>query len=292
MHIPMNSLQTTQATPITRSIGILLLVIAAFGCSPKSEESPQGNRSKTTGGLSYIMHHDEPGKAAELGDVIVMQMKYGTGDSVLFDSYHNRRPVYVQCTNPSFRGGLEEGLMLLSAGDTATFFVTADSIYLRMFRQPLPPGVDPGTELRFEISVQDVRNEDRDRQAFLRNQAMEDSARPSGLHVQRLGNGSGRFIRDGAQVTLHYVATLVDGTEFDNTRKRNDPFVFVKGKTALIDGLEEGVGLLREGDKVRLVIPSYLAFAEKGNYGGLVPPFSTVVYEVEVLEVAAVMEGR
>jgi len=100
-----------------------------------------------------------------------------------------------------------------------------------------------------------------------------------------LGKGNGAPVREGATVTLHYAATLVDGTEFDNTRKRSDPFVFTKGSRVLIDGLEEGVGLLRQGDKARLVIPSYLAFAEKGNYGGLVPPFSTVVYEVEVVGV-------
>jgi len=261
--------------------GIFLL----FGCVPKGEENADEGRMKTPGGLAYIMHHDEPGTRAELGDILVLQMKYGTGDTVLFDSRVSRRPVYIQCTNPSYRGGLEEGLSLLSAGDTATFFLPADSVFNRMFRQPLPKGIRTGAELRFELAVQDVRNEDRDLQAYLQNQSISVPPRASGLFVISLGQGSGTPVRDGANVTLHYVATLLDGTEFDNTRKRNDPFVFKKGSTVLIDGLEEGVGLLRQGDKARLVIPSYLAFAEKGNYAGLVPPFSTVIYDVEVVEV-------
>jgi FKBP-type peptidyl-prolyl cis-trans isomerase len=263
------------------AVGLFIL----SGCAPNGEKNAGEVRTKTPGGLAYIMHHDEPGVQAELGDVLVLQLKYGTADSVHFDSRLNRRPVYVQCTNPSFRGGLEEGLTLLSAGDTATFFLPADSVYHRMFHQPLPKGMRPGEELRFELAVQDVRNEEKDLQAYLRNQSIDDLPRASGLYVIRLGQGSGAPVRDGANVTLHYVATLVDGTEFDNTRKRNDPLVFTKGSTVLIDGLEEGVGLLKQGDKARIVIPSYLAFAEKGNYAGLVPPFSTVIYDVEVVEV-------
>ena len=263
------------------AVGLFIL----SGCAPNGEKNAGEVRTKTPGGLAYIMHHDEPGVQAELGDVLVLQLKYGTADSVHFDSRLNKRPVYLQCTNPSFRGGLEEGLTLLSAGDTATFFLPADSVYHRMFHQPLPKGMRPGEELRFELAVQDVRNEEKDLQAYLRNQSIDALPRASGLYVISLGQGSGAPVRDGATVTLHYVATLVDGTEFDNTRKRNDPLVFTKGSTVLIDGLEEGVGLLKQGDKARIVIPSYLAFAEKGNYAGLVPPFSTVIYDVEVVEV-------
>lgn len=269
-------------------ISTVLLAAELFlllGCMPTGEKKSDDNRLKTAGGLAYIMHHDEPGTPAELGDVLVLQLKYSTADTVLFDSRLNRRPVYIQCTNPSFGGGLEEGLRLLSIGDTATFFLSADSVFNRMFRQPLPKGIRSGDELRFELVVQDVRNDERDLQTYLRNQSIVDLPRPSGLYVIGQGKGRGDVVRDGATVTLHYVATLVDGTEFDNTRKRNDPFVFIKGSTKLIDGLEEGVGLLRQGDQARLVIPSYLAFAEKGNYAGLVPPFSTVVYDVEVVEV-------
>jgi FKBP-type peptidyl-prolyl cis-trans isomerase len=261
--------------------GIFLL----FGCVPKGEKNAGEKRMKTPGGLAYIMHHDEPGTPAELGDVLVLQMKYGTGDTVLFDSRMSQRPVYIQYTNPSFRGGLEEGLSLLSAGDTATFFLSADSVFNRMFRQPLPKGIRTGDELRFKLAVQDVRNEDRDLQAYLRNQSISVPPRASGLYVVSLSQGGGTHVRDKATVTLHYVATLVNGTEFDNTRKRNDPLVFKKGSRVLNDGLEEGVGLLRQGDKARLVIPSYLAFAEKGSYAGLVPPFSTVIYDVEVVSV-------
>lgn len=277
-----------KAPHISPNKQVLCLAVGLFlmlGCVPKGQKNSGEERMKTVGGLAYIMHHDEPGAQARLGDVLVLQMKYGTRDTVLFDSQRERRLIYVQCTNPSFRGGLEEGLTLLSAGDTATFFLSADSVYNRMFRQTLPKGIRPGDELRFELAVQDVRNEEEDLQAYLRNQSIDALPRASGLYVINSGQGTGAPVRDGATVTLHYVATLVDGTEFDNTRKRNDPYVFTKGATALIDGLDEGVGLLRQGDKARLVIPSYLAFAERGNYAGLVPPFSTVIYDLEVVAV-------
>ena len=83
-------------------------------------------------------------------------------------------------------------------------------------------------------------------------------------------------------VKVHYRGTLVDGTEFDSSYKRNEPISFPLNR--VIPGWTEGVQLMSEGDKVELVIPHNLAYGDRG-VPGAIPPFSVLIFEIELLEV-------
>jgi len=257
---------------------LLLLLVA---CKPEAENK----RLVTPNGLQYEMHVNVAEEKAVLGDILVIDMQYGTDDSLIFDSKNYGRPVYLQVTNPAYAGSMEEGLVLLGAGDSATFYLSADSVYNRIFNLPLPLGIKPGSEMVFHIGVLAVRNEDRDLEKFLFNQGISDTARNSGLIISRKLEGKGRTAVSGKKVTVHYAGTLLDGTKFDSSRERNEPFTFVLGEGQVIQGWEEGIALLREGDVARLIIPSYLAYGPKGAAGGLIPPYATLLFDVEVLKV-------
>ncbi|MFN3528568.1 MAG: FKBP-type peptidyl-prolyl cis-trans isomerase [Bacteroidia bacterium] len=258
-----------------------LLAVAACNTSTEAELE----RSFTPNGLAYIIHVNEAEMKAEIGDVLVIHMQYGTKDSVLFDSHKYGRPIFLQVTNPAYPGSIEEGLVLLGTGDSATFFLSADSVYGRIFHQPLPSGIRQGEELIFHIGVITVRNEDRELARYLVNQAITEPARPSGLYVIKSKEGNGKPAKPGARVSLHYTGTLLDGTVFDSSKERNDPFSFVLGQGQVIQGWDEGVSLLKVGDKARFIIPSYLAYGPKGAGSGLIPPYSTLVFDVELLDV-------
>lgn len=258
-----------------------VMLLFALGCNSEKEEV----RLVTPNGLAYLMHRSESEQKAQIGDILVIDMQYGTQDSTLFDSRQFGKPIYLQVTNPAYKGSIEEGLVLLGPGDSATFFLSADSVYNRIFNQPLPPGIKPGSELTFHIGVIAIRNEERDLEKYLSNQGITEPARGSGLIFLRTTEGKGKPAVPGKSVKMHYTGKLLDGTIFDSSRDRNEPFSFVLGQGQVIAGWDEGVSLMRQGDQATFIIPSYLAYGPKGAGGGLIPPYSTLVFEVELLEV-------
>lgn len=104
------------------------------------------------------------------------------------------------------------------------------------------------------------------------------------LQIEKLTTGTGVPAQAGNMVTVHYTGWLTDGTKFDSSRDRNDPFVFALGAGQVIAGWDQGVATMREGDKVKLTIPHHLAYGEHG-YPGAIPPRATLVFEVELLKV-------
>ncbi len=106
----------------------------------------------------------------------------------------------------------------------------------------------------------------------------------SGLRYQILQEGAGNKAETGKTVSVHYKGQLADGTVFDSSYKRNQPIDFPLGVGQVIPGWDEGIGLLKIGDKARFVIPSHLGYGAQGA-GGVIPPNATLVFDVELLEV-------
>ena len=104
------------------------------------------------------------------------------------------------------------------------------------------------------------------------------------MQVQDLVAGSGPEAVAGSRVTVHYTGWLTTGEKFDSSVDRNEPFQFVLGEGQVIAGWDQGVATMRVGDKVKLTIPSDLAYGDQG-YPGAIPPKATLVFEVELLAV-------
>ena len=104
----------------------------------------------------------------------------------------------------------------------------------------------------------------------------------SGLQYEVLQEGNGKKPKATDKVRCHYEGTLIDGTVFDSSYKRNEPAVF--GLNQVITGWTEGVQLMSEGAKYRFYIPYLLAYGESGA-GGLIPPYATLIFDVELIEV-------
>lgn len=105
---------------------------------------------------------------------------------------------------------------------------------------------------------------------------------PSGLQYEVVSEGSGRKPKATDKVKCHYEGTLVDGTVFDSSRRRGEPAVFPLN--GVIRGWTEGLQLMREGAVYRFFIPYNLAYGENGA-GGSIPPYASLVFEVELIEV-------
>lgn len=105
---------------------------------------------------------------------------------------------------------------------------------------------------------------------------------PSGLQYEVITEGKGEKAKATDQVKCHYEGTLIDGTLFDSSIKRGQPAVF--GVNQVIPGWVEALQLMPEGSKWKLYIPSELAYGAQGA-GEMIPPHSTLVFEVELIEV-------
>jgi FKBP-type peptidyl-prolyl cis-trans isomerase len=106
----------------------------------------------------------------------------------------------------------------------------------------------------------------------------------TGLRYKILQNGEGKQATKGANVSVHYKGQLLDGTVFDSSYKRKQPIDFPVGVGQVIAGWDEGILLLKVGDKARFVIPSNLAYGESGA-GGVIPPNATLIFDVELMDV-------
>lgn len=104
----------------------------------------------------------------------------------------------------------------------------------------------------------------------------------SGLQYEVLAEGEGAYPVGQSVVTVHYVGTLVDGTEFDSSYARDQPATFALDK--VIAGWTEGLQFMRVGARYRFVIPAELAYGEQGA-GARIDPGATLIFEVELLEI-------
>lgn len=106
----------------------------------------------------------------------------------------------------------------------------------------------------------------------------------SGLRYTILQKGDGKQATKGAMVSVHYKGQLLDGTVFDSSYKRKQPIDFNVGTGQVIRGWDEGIQLLKVGDKARFVIPSDLAYGSSGA-GGVIPPDAILIFDVELVNV-------
>jgi FKBP-type peptidyl-prolyl cis-trans isomerase len=253
-----------------------------------------GGRQTNANGLQYEFLQDEEGPLAKVGDFITLHFKVSTEkDSILNSTYKNGSPLTTKLFAPGLKGGLEEGLMMMSAGDSAIFLVSSDTLMKGQPANSRPSYFPPGSMVKYTVKmlkVVDSANAEKEQiksiSEFGGKKGLNLQKTASGLHYAITTPGSGAKAMPGDTIEVHYVGTLLDGgKEFDNSRTRNQPFSFPVGMGMVIPGWDEGLQLLPVGSKATLVIPSRLAYGERGAPGSPIGPNAALVFDVEVLKV-------
>ena len=105
------------------------------------------------------------------------------------------------------------------------------------------------------------------------------------LQIEELQVGTGAEAKSGQSVSVHYTGTLTNGKKFDSSRDRNEPFDFQLGAGMVIKGWDQGVAGMKVGGRRKLTIPPELGYGA-GGYPPVIPPNSTLIFDIELLEVS------
>jgi FKBP-type peptidyl-prolyl cis-trans isomerase len=122
-------------------------------------------------------------------------------------------------------------------------------------------------------------------QQYITDNGITVEPKPSGLYYIESVAGKGAAVERGNTVRVHYKGTLLDGRVFDSSYDRDEPLEFSIGTGQVIPGWDEGIGYMKVGGKAKLIIPSALAYGGQAPPGSIITPYSTLVFEVELVEV-------
>ena len=179
-------------------------------------------------------------------------------------------------------------LEYMKIGDSCQFMVSADRL-IKAFK-PLKVQTLKTNDLSVFIKLENVYDEQLDsemvEQSILKSYLKKSKAKQhSVIYVEPIKPGSGKKIGIGDEITIAYKGYFPNGLEFDNISGKT-AFTFTYGSQGqVIKGLEIAIKAMREGQKSKIIIPSQLAFGEIGSTTLIVPPYTTVIYDLEVVKV-------
>jgi FKBP-type peptidyl-prolyl cis-trans isomerase len=258
---------------------------------------------KTESGIYYKFHVDnKQGEKAEIGDILTMQMIYRTEDSVLFDTQTSNQPMTLPLTEKQYEGDIYEALATLKEGDSATFILDAQSFFLTTAGMPqVPEFITEGSKLYFDVKLITARSEAeieteknllQDERQQLEPQELADylaanniTVEPteSGLYIIEKEKGSGAAFEIGDRVKAHFIISTINGAQLYSTYDQGQPMEIEIGRDFDNKGITEAIASMKKGTKATVIVPSSLAFGREGR-GEMVLPYTTMVYEVEIIE--------
>lgn len=265
------------------------------------------NKVEIIDGVKIQMHsHDDKAKKLKDGDIITFHVAIKNhADSVLQSTWVEGNPGKMMVQPPlnnaqgAFKGTFENGLRLLSVGDSATILVPIDSI-AKSVQAPLPPFLKKGTDLKYTIKVLKVQgkaefekemNAEAQKEMAASKQRLAEEPAQIEAYVKKTGKafqktatglryfiekpGAGASPQMGETWSVNYRGTFMDGKEFDKAQAAPMPV------GQMIPGFNEALQMLKAGGKGTFVIPSGIAYGDQGR--GPIKPNSVLVFEVEVL---------
>jgi FKBP-type peptidyl-prolyl cis-trans isomerase len=294
-------------------LAALGIIFFFSSCQNSSGEFKEGEA-----GLLYQYINEGSGATCENGQIMLLNMVYTTeDDSTLFSTAKMGGPVPIEYNDSiaAKMGGLGAGFGMLKEGDSVLFKLKAEDVFQNTFQQPMPDFIKKESFITFDIGVEDIMSPEeyrtyktaqmqKQREAMMaqqEGQMQEDIAiidqyleennidadsTESGLRYVITESGSGTVPASGDSVYVHYRGTLLDGTPFDASYDRGEPYAFPLGQGWVIPGWDEGIALLKKGGKATLYIPSPLAYGPQAR-SEVIQANAILKFDVELVEVVS-----
>jgi FKBP-type peptidyl-prolyl cis-trans isomerase FkpA len=269
----------------------------------------------TPKGIRYHIYTPGSGPKLKAGDVATFNFVQKTDkDSILMSSYKANTPVKVPVQPSQNIGDMMDLFPLLAAGDSLIAKVPTDSLF-KGHDEARPPFFPKGSNLVFVMKILKIQSyeeamaertaeaakvkalEATSAQKYITDNKLTPIATASGLKYVITKPSIKRKPLNGDTVYVNYTGKTLDGKVFDSSvetvakaaglqqaGRKYDPIDLVLGAHRVIPGWEEGLLLLNDGAKATFIIPSALAYGERGG-GEAIPPFSTLVFDVELVKV-------
>lgn len=258
---------------------------------------------KSPEGLYYKFYRKNEGIPPKIGNIAQIRLVYSIRDSVMFDSKQLKEPMNLIINKPDFRGDINQALLMMVPGDSASFMIRADSFFVHTMRyNRLPKIVKKGDYVRLEIGMvtywtQEVQKqqeeawkqarkarEKEDIQKFMKQIGFQADTTPEGLYFKLTRPGTGPYPKHGDQITLKFSVNLLDGTKLFSSWDKDLPMTIEFGRKFDTQGINIALARMNKGAVARLIIPSKLAFGEEGR-PGFIPPYSPLLYDVEIVDI-------
>ncbi len=290
-------------------INYLYILFAVLIFASCGNNSAYKGYTQTESGLYYKLQMIGDGKRKpSIGEYLQLVITYKTeNDSIFMDTYsmNDIGMVVLPFNHSSFHGSFEEGLSTMNEGDSVSFIVDAEPLFSQFFKAKLPLFLKPGSKVKMDIKLYKIFTEsdyqaelkryeaiveDRDIeeqrkiQVFIDNNTPSYSKLANGMYYLPITQGTGTNPERGDKIKIHYTGSFLNGKIFESTYDRTQPLEFTCGEQGqVIIGLESAICLMNEGAKAKFIIPSHLAYGEEGSSTGIIPPYTTVIYEIELL---------
>jgi FKBP-type peptidyl-prolyl cis-trans isomerase len=276
-------------TPSLLCVAVVASITLAQESKPASMPKltiPADTEVKTTAsGLKYsVLKAGAPdGKTPDKSDIVKVHYSGWLTDGKLFDSSVERGQPLEVALNRLIPGWIE-GIQLMTPGSKFKLTIPGDLAY---GKRGYPPTIPPDATLIFEVELISFKAgppvpKPMAVPDFPKIDESKLTKTASGLKYMTLTEGTGATPQVGKRISAHYAGWLTDGTPFDSSYSRGQPFAWVLGG-GVIQGWTEGVQLMKEGGKALFVIPAELGYGPGGR--GKIPPNATLVFQIELVKV-------
>ena len=281
-----------------------LLLITFFSVFFASCKKPYPGFKRAAEGIYFrLLVVGDNSRCCRFDDFVTVHIAYSDmSDSVFFTGLRK-----FQVSQPDFQGSVSKCLTMICIGDSAQFIISAVDFFEKTLESSTPDFLIADGKMKVSVKLLNVQTPEEHRfdqvafqhwiedlgeyeklllNQFIRQENITIPPTDDGMYLIELQPGEGPYIVTGDTIALHYEGYFLNGSFFDSTRHRNEPFHFVYGQQwQVIPGIERAIAMMRNGGKALVIMPSELAFGVEGSVLNIVPPYTSVIFEIELINV-------
>jgi FKBP-type peptidyl-prolyl cis-trans isomerase FkpA len=283
-----------------RVIFIIIILLALYSCKSRKYK---GFRFIGEDFYYSMIQIGDQNIKSKPGDFLTVNLRYKTmEDSSFFQGIRKFRIKF-----PTDKASIDHCFSLLCPGDSMIFIFPARIFFEVNLQRSLPAFFDSLDMMKMEVRLLSIQTSDEyEKQkkdfldwakdmkqkenavlfTFLKDEKITIQPVSEGFYIIPVKAGSGRRVKPGDHIWIRYKGKFLNGKYFDGMLNSTSPVDFIYGtQMFLIEGLNQALAYLTEGEKVMVILPSSLAFGQEGSAGGIVPPFTSLIYELELVRI-------
>lgn len=284
---------------------VFLVVFLAIGCSRNNWM--KGYEHMGAGFYYKLLGIGDGNNCPKADEVIITEaVMKAQNDSVFWDTYHDsNNGLYIDLGSSNMPTALKTQLLKLVEGDSASFLVNSHTFFKLFFDTIVPPFCVKDSLVKIDVKIhqiiskyeyaaikanadlvetEDVELEElQDIDCYILNDYPKAKVDEQGLYWLEKNAGSREQVTSGKKVKVEYQGFFMDGKPVDAAKQQIE---FIYGTPdQLIKGLNIVIGSLKKGESAKIIVPSRLAFGEKGSSNGSVPPYTPLVYKLKIIDI-------